>query len=322
MISTEKIFGNLFDDQKITPQRLLQFAKDHLRRLVKDNTSHQYDALIALVTAKIAELSTNLNELDVNKTVQRSQTQTVDQVTVAFQVSMSDLEGVIARAIGGKAAGAFIEFYPHGLTEYTQATRITMPTLLNRMQKASTKYSKELGVDVVAELQGHVTNWNNSRDLQEGAMIDVDSNIANKSVAVIDMQKSLVQSLHTIGALYPTDEVKCSGFFNFSLLYSYTHHTHDVHSGTLIFSEIKMILNRTLTDNVVINIKNSGENAEFKVWLSATPTGLPADIAVEVQPGMSVIVKPSDLGDLIYPFLLIKNESGVNVANYIIDIIG
>ena len=322
MISNEKLFGNPFDGKEIIPQRLLQFAKDHLKRLVKANVAKQYDALIALVTAKITDLTDNLNDLDVNKTVQRSQTQTVDQVTTAFQGSMSSLDGVIARAIGGKTAGAYLEFYPHGITEYDQATRVTMPTLLNRIQKASTKYNKALAPDVVAELQGHVTSWNGSRDIQEDAKIEVVTNITDKPVAVLNMQLALVQSMHTIGALYPADSITCGSFFNYSLLYSFTHHTHDLHNGTLIFSETKLLINKILTDNTVINIANSGDNAAFRVWLSPTATGVPPDTAVEVQPGATVIVKPSDLGNLANPFLLINNESAVNVANYDVDIIG
>ena len=49
MISSEKMFGNLFDSKEITALRLLIFGKDVLVNLTAANTTHTYDAQIALL---------------------------------------------------------------------------------------------------------------------------------------------------------------------------------------------------------------------------------------------------------------------------------
>ena len=100
------------------------------------------------------------------------------------------------------------------------------------------------------------------------------------------------------------------------------HHPHDVHAGTIIAGGLVEIINRKFTDNIELEVKNNGTNAAIWIWLGATATDTNNAWATKVEPGHSKTIKPSDIGDLANTFLLIKNESTVNVASYEITIIG
>jgi len=62
---------------------------------------------------------------------------TADQVIAAFRLSLREKQGVIANDVGGFDSEAYLEFYPHGLMEYTRASKTEMPTLTGRIRTAA-----------------------------------------------------------------------------------------------------------------------------------------------------------------------------------------
>ncbi len=101
MISVEKIFGNIFNSPLITPDRLLLGAKDHLARLMKGNSNHEFDTQILVLTTAIAVLEGDVSNVDTTLNLQSSQTDDVDVVTYNFHNTLSTLSGVIANSLGG-----------------------------------------------------------------------------------------------------------------------------------------------------------------------------------------------------------------------------
>jgi hypothetical protein len=106
------------------------------------------------------------------------------------------------------------------------------------------------------------------------------------------------------------------------LLYPITHHHHELLTGIIAINGMVEVINKTLTDTYTIVLNNPGTNAAIWIWLGATATDTNNAWATKVEPGHSKTIKPSDIGDLANTFLLIKNESTVNVASYEVTIIG
>ena len=322
MLSSNRLFGDLFDAKDITSDRLVIFAKDEFARLTKGNGGGLFTAQLANLATLIATLEADVSGVDTTLNLQSGQTDEVDLVTHEFAVTLSELEGVIAKMLGGKHTIGFKEFYPHGLTEYNKISRAKMPTYLSRIFKAATKYSTQLGATVTAELQGFEIKYTNARDVQNTSITGLSTTRTDRNTAEKDMRKGLTQSVHLVGSIFPTDVVKCSGFFNFNLLYTTAHRKHVFYNGTLIVDETKVVINRALTDNVTIAIRCKDTNAGIEVWLGVTAGSLPTILVCSVAPGKASIVVPSSLGDIENTFLLIKNASAVNPAIYEIEIIG
>ena len=322
MISSNKIFGNLFNTPLITPDRLLLGAKDHLVRITKGNTTHQFDAEIAILTPLIEVLEADVSNVDTTQNLQSGQTDEVDILTYNFHRTLSTLDGVIANSLGGKGTTAYKEFYPHGMTEYDQANRTTMVMLTTRVNKAATKYATQLGIVVTPKLQAFQAAYVTARGSQSTSIADLSSGKTDKKDSVIDVEVGLTQSLHKVGNLFPADVVKCSGFFNFNLFFTVGHRKHVLYNETLAVAGQVVVVNRSFTDNVTIIIRNTGTNADIIVWIGATSTDAPNAQAVTIKPGKSMSVLPSSLGDADSTFLWILNASDVNTANGQIETIG
>ena len=322
MISSKRLFGDHFDAKDITPDRLLIFAKDEYARLTRGNGGGLFTTQLAILAPLIVTLEADVSGVDTTLNLQSGQTDEVDLVTHQFGATLSSLEGVIAYSLGGKQTTAFKEFFPHGLSEYNKISRPKMPKLLTRIFKAATKYSTELGVTVTAQLKGFEAKYTTARDVQNTSITGLSSTRIDRNTAETGMRKGLTQSVNLVGSIYPTDVVKCSGFFNFNLLYTTAHRKHVFYNNTLIVEETAVVINRSLTDNITIAVRNKCTNADIEVWTAATATGLPSILMLTVAPGKASIVIPSSLGDIDNTFLLIKNPSAVNEAIYEIEIIG
>jgi hypothetical protein len=152
--------------------------------------------------------------------VQKSNTFTVDEVIKNFRVYMSDNEGVIAKAVGGKRKAAFIEFYPRGVTEYANATKTKMPALLKQVFDAAEKYKTNLGAAQTKELKDFTKQYDAARVDQQNQKGSVTDNRTERTSNRTALEIELLKAIYSVGLRYPGDVAKCGSFFNFSLLYA------------------------------------------------------------------------------------------------------
>ena len=66
MIQSERLFENFFDLKEIIPSRLSNFAGDTLNNLIANNSTNEYDALIALLTPLLTNFQGEIGEVDIN----------------------------------------------------------------------------------------------------------------------------------------------------------------------------------------------------------------------------------------------------------------
>lgn len=316
------LFGNFLNDKNITPERLLTFCGQLKQNLVLANDKNQFDAVIALLTSTIKALSGMISDIDSGLSMQVGATGTVDAMIAAFSAYMSDNEPFIAKALGGATTPAFIEFYPHKISEYSDATKGEMDMLTTRVKKAAEKYAAKLGAELSTDLQGFEPQWEALRGDQEKQKGSVKDSRTDRGTGLEDLQLAVLTAIHTVALAYIADVDKCVSFFPFHLLYAVTKHKHSITQGNLVPLQLKVVLNQMLTDTVTITFRNPGTNSSYLVWLSPTADGkAPAD-AYEIKPGDSLEIKPSKLGNLSYTFLLVQNTSAVNDGQYEIEFVG
>ena len=322
MTTEDRYFANLFNNVHISPGRLCDFATYTLYRLIGTNPNHVFDDIIALLTPQIKQLDAELSNVDSTKINQKGETFNLNQITFLFKHTMSSLEGIIARAVGGNDTIAYREFYPRGLTEYDTAGRMKTSILVNRIYKATDKYSKLLPNDVVTELQAFKTSWKDAFSAQGTAKAELSINISAKYSSRTTLELGLMKAIYAVGLQYTGEEEFCSSFFDFSLLYHVAHHKHDLHEGILAVKEIKTIINRYLSDTPKIRAKNTGTNANIIIWKGETDTEPAPAKPITIKPGKSKLLVPSKIGDPKKTFLLIQNISEVNEAKYEVEVIG
>lgn len=318
---TTMLFGNLFDDVKIISSRLLNFSNDHLNKLVAANGGGAYTSLINLLTPLIAALTAELGDIDTSLNLQKGATLTVDQLLTSFRTTMSQQEGVIANALGGFGTPGYLEFYPHGVSEYTKVNKTTMPTLADRVSTAAAAHTAELTAPLVTTLQTFLSDWNKLRPSQQQQKGDVKNNRTERSIARQQLENGLLTSLHTIAALYPGNILQCSSLFSFSQLFATPRRKHQSYSGSIAAQATIVIQNRTLKTAAEITVRNPDDNATLIIWLAATAAEAPPASPVTIIPGESKVATPSQLGNPQNTFLLLKNISEVNDGGYDVEVV-
>jgi hypothetical protein len=320
MVASEKLFGNFFDDIAIINRRLYGFGFDSINRLTSANGGGDYTDLISLVTPPITALGKELGDVDTALNQQKGKTITNNQVIAAFKLTMSQKKGVLADLLGGVNTPAFLEFYPHGGTEYSNVTKEKMPLLVDRVFAAAAAHAGAIGATNEALLKSFKALWKNSRDDQEQQFGTVTDNRSERTVARTDSELALLTAVHTIGAKFPGSTEECVAFFDFSLLYNVVHHTYTTYRGVIAAGETKLIVNKLLTDNNKIHAYNPDDNSNYQLYSGATDSAQPNGTGKIVKFGHGIRPKPSQLGLLTNPFWLIKNLSDVNEGAYIIEI--
>jgi hypothetical protein len=320
MISEQKLFENIFDDIKIINSRLYNFGIDTLGRLTAANGGGDYTTLIALIKPPLLALADDLGLVDTSLTIQIGATLTNDQVMAAFKLTMSEKEGAIADKLGGRTTPAYLQFYPHKISEYTNATKTQMPVLTHRVNVAATANSVALGAMLTALLQGYETSWTTSRTDQETQMGTVEDMRNQRDDVRINVELALLTTVHTIAAKFPGDVPNCSQFFDFKKLFSIAHHTHDTKSGVIPANGKVVVANLSWSDLMALDIKNTDDNSEFVAYIALNATDEPGPLAKKVKAKRGIRPKPSQLGDLSGTFLILKSLSSVNDGSYYVDI--
>jgi hypothetical protein len=323
MINPEKIFENYFDDKNITTPRFYDFSQDSLSKLTAANGAGDYTTLINLITPLIAAVGTELGDVSLAEAVLKGKTLTNDQVMAAFVLTMRNKRGVIADLFGGEETAGYLEFYPQGINEYNQATKVQMPTLTLRVKNSATTHAATLGATLTALLQGFKTQWDNSRtdqELQKGVLSD---NRTERTDARIALELAMLEVIHTIAGMFPGEVEQCMSFFAFHMLFKQFHTRLETVEFALAPNAKQVVANLTFDTNDVANIHNTDDNSNLWIYTSATADGEPAEgSGIEVRSHKKSRKLISQIGDLNHTFLIVKNMSTVNDGSGKISISG
>ena len=317
------LFRNLFDSNKITPDRLLAFGRAVHNYLIAGNKEGKFTIIIASLGSALDVLEAELKDIDSGLNNQVSNTKIVDQFISSFGAYMSEEEPFIARALGGRQTVPYEAFYPKGITEYSKATKTTMPLLSKRVQGLAATYTTQLGSALSTALQAFAPGYQALYTAQQNQIGTVKDDRDECGVAFKAAQLVLTSTVCTVAAAYPGDVAKCSAFFPFHMLYSQRKRTRETVTGTLAPGESSQLLNRTINASAVINVKNVSSNSSLWIWLAASPDGEMPATAVEIAAGTDKNIKPSQLGNLKQcTFLMVKNTGDINDGAYEITFIG
>jgi hypothetical protein len=232
----EMLFGNFYNDYRITPTYLERHADDVIAKITKGNTGGIFNTVLNPLVAAMIPFKAELGDVDTSVNILLGKTQTVDGFIGNFITFMKDNYINIAGKLNGDKTAAFLEFYPNGKTEYIQITKTKMPTITARLNTAATNNATALGATLTAQLQAFKAQWVAVRDKQLEGKATLKSNREERSGARITVENCLLAVVRFVANKYPSDVEKCMTFFNFNLLFG-VYHTGD--KGTPIVPEVK-----------------------------------------------------------------------------------
>lgn len=319
----EQLFGNFFNTRAITSPRILNFGDDAVGRMASDNGDGRFTSFINSILDTGLALRSEVSDVDVAITLQKGATLNINKIVSGFQFTMSNTEGAIAYALGGRDTAAYLQFYPKGISEYSKASKTQMPMLTERVYDAAVANKPALPDPLYSALIVYKQGWIDARTAQElkkGAVADDrDERDSNR----IAFEYALLQAVHFVAGYYPGNIDKCSQYFNFSILYSAPKHAHEILSGKLAVGETKTVVNRRLSPKTTLIFRNQDANAPYAVWSGSSATTPMPDKPLVINENESKELKPAEIGnDAINTFILIKNLHPTNAGKYEVEIAG
>lgn len=221
-MTADTFFKNFLASSDITGTRLGNFAGIAVSRFTAyDETgkTDKWKAAIDLLNTVLPDFLQELGELDQARNIGLGHTDQTDAVLEAFGKRMREEEPFIARALGGKGTPAYLEFYPHGKSEYHHVTKTEAPLLLLRVYNAAAKYAAGLGKTLSEDLRAYKPAYEDKRGTQTGNQGTISQNRAERSDKRKALELVLLQVMHQVGEAYPGDVDTCGQFFDFRALY-------------------------------------------------------------------------------------------------------
>lgn len=217
MINLEKFFLILFDDEKIIDEKLRGFIEDHLQRLSVNNTANQYDTLITDMLLAYNNYFGAITNEDTNFAIQQGRTISVDNIIKDFKQTVSQREGLVRNSFKVGSA-QYEEFLPLGLTEYSNATKTNIETLMTRLVNAFTTHQGVLGAAPVTEFTNLKQNYLLARGDQLSKIGQVTADKSATSTSRDGVERQAMIDLLTLAIEFVGNPARGMDFFDQSII--------------------------------------------------------------------------------------------------------
>ena len=213
----ETLFKNHFDTVKISYDNLKKFSEDHLARITANNPGGVFNDLVTKTGIAHTAYFGAITNKDVATAVKQGMTLAVDNQIAAFKALVRRKESAVANAFGDDSP-QYQEFFPHGMTEYSNAIKANIETLMSRIATAGDTYKNELGEEFGQAFSDSYRAYQSLREAQlgkKGSVSDL-QDVTGKNRTVLELQ--LTANLHYIAFTYPGEVQQCLSYFDQSFL--------------------------------------------------------------------------------------------------------
>lgn len=299
MIQLSTFFKNHFDTKRISDDKIKVFTQDHIQRLIANNTANQYDLVIQDTVNAYDAYFGSVNDEDLAYAIQQGRTIAVDNKLASFKQTVSQQEGLV-RSHWNKGTEDYEQFFPNGLTEYANATKTTVETLMNRMVSAANNHLADLGqpfVDLFTNLRDEYILLRNNQLNQVGIVAsDKVTTSTNRDVVEVQLMKNLL----TLALEFSGQTEMAAVFFDQSIVEYPEHGDGGEQTGEQTFDEDvpeNTVLNleaENLEATDEINIENGA--TPLYVYFGNGPSAPPPPAMLPINPGATNSTTAAGLG--------------------------
>jgi len=317
MINLEVFFKNHFDTTFISDDNLRKFADIHLQRLTTNNPGGIYTALITDTGTVYTAYFGAIGDEAVRTAVKEGMTVELNTAIENFKHDVSQKEGIV-RGIYGVDTGTYQEFFPQGLTAYSNADLGNIHTFTEIMMDAATAHAADVGADFVTLFTDHHNDILAKREAQLELMGEVEGKKDITETTRDEVEVQLMKNLLTIAVNNIGNLSAVNTYFDQSFIRRGGPGEEDVYTGTVAENVTHSIIEMPWSDDPEIELSNIG-TTDLMFCLSPTE-GTACTAGVTVTPGTTQTVNASELGDISYTFLNVTNLSSDTEGEYSVTI--
>jgi hypothetical protein len=216
MLRIIRFFENQFDDPQFSDDEMRAFGTDHLAKTAAYGDP-DFDEILSATDTALTNFNAKVSDESTALAIRKARTTATNTLLAKLHTLWNQREGKIRDAYG-KGTEKYIEFYPAGIAEYTEAGVGEIEKLLTRYAKAAADNKEVLGQPFADEWSGLKTQWIAVRGTQVSqkgtASTAADANTSARKALEIQLMVNIL----TIAAKYVGQPEKAAVFFNQSLL--------------------------------------------------------------------------------------------------------
>lgn len=305
----DRYFDDFFDDKHYSLNELLKYSNDHHSKMKKNNPGGVFDSLLADTGVHISTVEAISKLLESNLASRQDETIDVNEVLIKFKKEASHVENLIAYTLNRKS-GDYQNFYPHGVTEYTNMNLENAKYKMTRFVGAFDKFPGKFPESVVKKFQKLLSNFKKEIGEQSDEKADISGNREKLSKARKALQLQLTKNIHVIAAEFPGDKEKAAVYTNQSLLNDVDDSSYELLSGSLDGSSIDQIEydSDLIKNDTLLTFSNESNNTTLEFYFSVKAGDQPGANKIMVNPDSVEVVQASEIGfDSDNHILQVKN---------------
>ena len=303
MLNLTKFAVNHFDTDRISDDNMKKLAETTWQRLLANNPGNIYNQLITDTATAYTDYYGSVTDEDVKTAIKEGSTVAMNGALKTFKATVSQKEGIV-RGTYGADSPTYQEFFPHGITEYSNATLANAQTLYDRMVSAATAHVAELTAAFVTLFTNLKTDFVAKRDAQ---LLLIGGVKGLKKATAINrdvLEKQMMTNLLTVAINNIGNPDAIDIYFDQSFLKPASQKTF---SGKIPVLKTITVDSRKYTSEQEIKLYNNG-NGVLAISLSPEKD-LTGAVCVKLNPHEEKIVMASELGDVnTCKYLNVENQ--------------
>jgi hypothetical protein len=216
-MSIQRFFGIIYQVSYASDTGLLAFASDHRGKLNANNPGGKYDALLAALTAAMADFQERFREEDREVNLRQEMTLRLAAARADALEFIREAEKILAYTYRASPE-VMEEFYPYGMGEYTHATQQELCNLLARFRDAVEKHSGELPPGMPGEIAGLRQDYQAAYDNQKRQKGDVSGMRLASGRSRDALEDQLMRNLYALASDYLRRPAMAAVYFDESII--------------------------------------------------------------------------------------------------------
>lgn len=318
MINLATFFKNHFDTEEVSDANFYKFAEDHVSRLKANNDSGEYEEMYNKTLLLLNNYASALSEEDSQYAQQQVSTVNVDTAIASFKSYTSRAEGLINYIYGVKSA-EYQDFFPMGVTEYSQANKANIDVLMNRMVVKTQKYVSRLGSEIVTQFETFLETYSVNRRFQLENIGRVTAYRSKTEKVRLELSIQLMSNLLFIAGQFIGDFERGMDFFDQSII---RRNHYSIDEGESVAGSVKAQTTQTIFrgfDKSSSFLLNNIGGTSLRFSISNIENDTTSVRGITVSPGDTISASVYELNPEGGTYLNVTNLDNVTDGRYNAD---
>ncbi len=298
-------FWNIFAQAKVGDAKFRMFVEFHLQGMINHNPGGIYDDIIAACTAVYMNYYGALEDEATKIAIREGKTAAMNNSRIDLDDFFSRQEGLI-RSKWGKTSEQYQEFYPQGITGYTQAPLSQYDILIERYKNAVTAHVADLEAAFVTEANTKITAFLTIRAAQVNLINLVSGKRTVSATSREELEKQVMKDLLIIASNNVGKPEVMPDYFDQSIIRPASK---KIYTGNVAPSSTVNVLVHLFEEGETVIISNTGNSSmQFGLCVDALQ---PVTGGVLLEAGITKSVPANELGDITLKYM---NATNVDAA--------